>query len=241
MGNRELRRVPLDFNWPVGEIWKGYENPNPGPPDCPVCNYSGYNRETKALLDSFLQWENHLVQEEVDELLRLGYLITLTHERGESGWIPRENVPELTAQFINSCQKHIPFGLFDSFDRFTVTEIRAKRLGVFGKCPNCKGRGELKLPRKMKKRFRNWEPYDPPAGEGYQLWETCTEGSPYTPVFATLDELATWCVENDITLEGAKTASKEEWLQLFTDQDAMYWASSLILASPPASCTTRSS
>lgn len=40
---------------------------------------------------------------------------------------------------------------------------------------------------------------DPPLGEGYQLWENCTEGSPQSPVFKTLDELCTWCEPNATT------------------------------------------
>ena len=36
-----------------------------------------------------------------------------------------------------------------------------------------------------------------PEGEGWQIWETVSEGSPVTPVFATPEELAKWCVEND--------------------------------------------
>ncbi len=31
--------------------------------------------------------------------------------------------------------------------------------------------------------------YDPPAGDGYQLWETVSEGSPVTPVFEKPEEL----------------------------------------------------
>lgn len=36
-----------------------------------------------------------------------------------------------------------------------------------------------------------------PEGEGWQIWETVSEGSAITPVFATPEELATWCVENN--------------------------------------------
>ena len=33
------------------------------------------------------------------------------------------------------------------------------------------------------------EAYDPPEGEGYQVWETVSEGSPVSPVFASAEEL----------------------------------------------------
>lgn len=50
----------------------------------------------------------------------------------------------------------------------------------------------------------------PPEGEGYQLWETTSEGSPSSPVFKTLDELCEWCEENATTFAHFK-ATKEEW------------------------------
>lgn len=39
--------------------------------------------------------------------------------------------------------------------------------------------------------------YDPPAGDGWQLWETTTEGSPISPVFPTAEDLATWMASPD--------------------------------------------
>jgi hypothetical protein len=40
-----------------------------------------------------------------------------------------------------------------------------------------------------------WQSTDPPAGEGWQLWETVSEGSPVTPVFPTADGLISHLVE----------------------------------------------
>lgn len=51
---------------------------------------------------------------------------------------------------------------------------------------------------------------DPPAGEGFQLWETTSEGSPVSPVFATLDELCTWC-ETGATTFASFRATAAEW------------------------------
>ncbi len=52
-----------------------------------------------------------------------------------------------------------------------------------------------------------------PAGEGYQLWSTTSEGSPVSPVFKTAEELAEYCEEN-CTTWGSSKATKEEWLQM---------------------------
>ena len=53
---------------------------------------------------------------------------------------------------------------------------------------------------------------DPPEGEGWQLWETTTEGSPASPVFKTPEELAEWC-EGNATVFADIKATKEEWLE----------------------------
>ena len=58
--------------------------------------------------------------------------------------------------------------------------------------------------------------FGPPAGSGYQLWETTTEGSPVSPVFETLDGLCGWC-ETNATTFGRSKATKEEWARMLQD------------------------
>ncbi len=41
-----------------------------------------------------------------------------------------------------------------------------------------------------------WEGTEPPEGEGWQLWETTSEGSPISPVFKEGEELAQWMSTN---------------------------------------------
>lgn len=53
-----------------------------------------------------------------------------------------------------------------------------------------------------------------------QLWETTSEGSPVSPVFATLDELCAWC-ETNATTFGSFKASKEEWKKML-DEDFVH-------------------
>jgi len=47
---RKLYRVPLDFDWPLHQIWKGYINPYKSV-ECELCEGSGFNPETKKLDD----------------------------------------------------------------------------------------------------------------------------------------------------------------------------------------------
>ncbi len=60
------------------------------------------------------------------------------------------------------------------------------------------------------------EKVEPPKGDGYQLWETTSEGSPSSPVFETLDKLCEWCEVNATTFADFK-ATKEEWIQMLSD------------------------
>lgn len=41
------------------------------------------------------------------------------------------------------------------------------------------------------------EVHEPPTGDGWQAWETVSEGSPISPVFATADELVEWAAGPD--------------------------------------------
>lgn len=56
---------------------------------------------------------------------------------------------------------------------------------------------------------------EPPKGEGYQLWETTTEGSPLSPVFPSLEELCDWAA-GSATLYGSKKVSKEVWHEILS-------------------------
>jgi hypothetical protein len=59
---------------------------------------------------------------------------------------------------------------------------------------------------------------EPPTGIGYQMWENTSEGSPQTPVFKTLEELAEYCAENCTTFADYK-ATKEEWHKMLNDNN----------------------
>lgn len=46
------------------------------------------------------------------------------------------------------------------------------------------------------------ESVDPPEGEGWQLWETTSEGSPISPVFISGDGLVAWMSTNPCGFAG---------------------------------------
>jgi hypothetical protein len=85
---------------------------------------------------------------------------------------------------------------------------------------------------------REWKPYDGATGtfEDYagprpdpvdympdwpaeervywQMYETCTEGTPISPPCATPEELARWLADNGASAFGNRTASYDDWLAM---------------------------
>lgn len=71
----------------------------------------------------------------------------------------------------------------------------------------------------------NWEKFDPPTGEGYQLWSTTTAGHPMSPVFDSPEKLATYLVDNKVSSFADETCTYEQWLRFIKGPG---WAPSAI-------------
>jgi hypothetical protein len=51
---REIKRVAMDFSWPIGKTWDGYLNPFSSQSiDCPDCEGSGSSPEARLLGDKW--------------------------------------------------------------------------------------------------------------------------------------------------------------------------------------------
>jgi hypothetical protein len=206
MNSRVVKRVPLDFDWPLNEVWKGYLMG--GEFDFPCCTTcgprDGYGRscgdgltpEARAVEQSFyafgcreeIRWCDKLGQAEVDHLVAEGRLSTwVPGEDGERGhW---EQRPRSAAEVNASPHIH------DAINRWKLVSFRCKQLGIDESCPDCGGHGDIAT-NEQREAADNWKGAEPPTGEGYQLWETISEGSPITPVFPRPVDLAQWCAEN---------------------------------------------
>jgi hypothetical protein len=231
---RTLKRVPLDFNWPIGQIWKGYYNPYSGV-ECKTCKGTGSSPEARKYDDDWFsfgdeEWidyihENgkqfrynnkahqyHLTQVEVDALIdgnRLGDL--------------RENDHVPTVEEVNEwAKKHIMS--HDGINRYICQKAFLKSQGIENMvCPMCEGHGVIYPTAEIAHKADRWyddEKFDPPKGEGYQLWETTTEGSPMTPVFKTASELAEYCAKN-CSVFGSKMWTAVQWLDSFGEHPDM--------------------
>jgi hypothetical protein len=220
MGQRTLKRVPLDFDWPFHKVWKGYVDPHYR--ECPDCE----NGSTLA----------------GEALKRLVHLLLIA---GECGLQPEEDVhPWLREAGIERVSKdmtalsaglagraplhrfgHDACDVWTAFRKIVAAGGLPKRWGV---CKTCRGSG---MDPKVKRTCSRWRPTEPPAGDGWQLWETTSDGSPVSPVFATADELASWCAEC-CALSGGIFASKEQWSRMFTTPDGCDVGSTLVSFNP---------
>lgn len=104
---------------------------------CSPCGGTGYNPKTRHIDETFYgngqhdprRWCEKLTDDEVDALWDLGRLI---------GFASKPTAAEVNAQ-----QRRGGFSGLDAGNRFMVVEIRAKRLGVWGRCPKCHGQGSI--------------------------------------------------------------------------------------------------
>lgn len=244
---REIKRVPLDFNWPIDKIWDGFLMPETlHEKACQRRDGSGYSAagrrlhqlwygyvpfdptengstpytaatpevrafaernvgyapefygvgeldivsEAQRLADLFNgRWMNHLSQYDVDALVESGRLMDFTHTWDpENRWHPRDPMPKITADEVNRWSI-LGFG-HDAINAGNVIEAACKRNGVPHRCPDCEGHGCIEVYPGQRAEADAWERTEPPAGEGWQLWETVSEGSPITPVYDTPEGLA---------------------------------------------------
>lgn len=247
--SREVKRVALNFNWPLREVWEGYLMPDRLDGDrCADCEGTGYSLRARELYDmwhgnapfrpedngstvltpdtpavrAFVErnidgasnfygtgeaaitrearrlcglwngmWCHHVDADDVAALVAAGRLMDLTHtwSRGV-GWRPINPPVTPTPQEVNEWSLR-SFG-HDSINAWVVIGARCKREGVSERCSRCDGHGSTEAYPGQRDESDAWQPVEPPAGEGWQLWETVSEGSPVSPVFPTDEALAGW-------------------------------------------------
>lgn len=278
---RELKRVPLDFEWPLNKAWQGFINPHHVATQCAYCGGTGSSpgarhlkdkwygnapfhpedrgstpflpthpavrafaernvahapeyygsgeaaiqREARRLADHFNRgWSHHLNSDDVAALLAEQRLMDLTHEfvPGD-GWKPKEPAYTPTPEEVNEWSIR-SFG-HDSINQWIVVDTECKRLGVPSMCDHCHGEGEIWPSDEAKALYEAWERSEPAAGDGYQIWETVSEGSPISPVFATPEELARYMAGRP--WGGDPGSSYESWMSFINGPG---WEPSMVIA-----------
>lgn len=94
---------------------------------------------------------------------------------------------------------------------YPVIKARLAREGKPHSCDLCGGDGYVDEWPGQSAAREQWQPFGPPPGDGWQMWETTSEGSPVSPVFDTAEELARWCTDNE-TMFGEQRGTYEQWL-----------------------------
>jgi len=227
---REIRRVSLGFDWPLDEPWSGFLMPAAlDLPECPDCHGDGYSVEARAVAETFypsqiggdharseiLAWHDKLGQAEVDNLVAVGYLQRCVR-REPTPDDPRDwewiSVPRIAAD-VNAAQRGRNFLGELSLDcsaRYVAISFRCDRLSIVESCPTCNGKGEIAT---EAQRAANdaWERTDPPLGDGWQVWETVSEGSPISPVFPTSDTCVEWLISEGYSRDAATAFVAGGW------------------------------
>lgn len=231
---REVRRVPLSFDWPLNEVWKGFLMPDElSLPPCPDCVYdqrqglfaqafgltpqpTGYSPEAFAISNTFyahqigsgpqaamLAWHDKIGQAEVDNLIAEGRLRTWNRETRTWESLPR------TAAEVNEENRRPGLNGHDAINRHILVEFRCKVLGIESRCKTCDGNGEV-ADDELRAAHEAWERTDPPTGEGWQLWETVSEGSPISPVFDSAEGLIQWLTTDYTWGIGKRPMTREQ-------------------------------
>jgi hypothetical protein len=222
--SREVKRVPLDFDWPLKKVWEGFRQPDSlQGTKCPDCE--GGQTHAGWWIQNFAQRIGMLASDIHDQRTGRHMHPWLTNDPYPHGHFennrfvvdrPSEDIVDLLVKLSDyvghpqTAERLLsPFKGAD----YTVMRALAKAAGdedIFI-CKTCHGEGQLEdYPGQFAERDA-WEHSEPPTGEGWQLWETTSEGSPITRVFATKEEL-----EDSLRHEG--DINGQTYAQAYLDQ-----------------------
>lgn len=221
--SREVKRVALDFNAPLNKVWEGYEDTREGPPRCPEHGKSCLDGATADCfwLEEFcrrfeIAAENGRMGEKEARARR----ITWPHPyiadfvaggfNGQRIGGPSQGMVDLFDGLVSKAPKK-DLKLHGKHSHITLMRALVHLAGLpadFGTCPVCKGTGYAPGSEELP----DFVPTEPPAGPGWQLWETVTSGSPISPVFPTAEKLVDWIVRNEsATRRQAESLVKSGW------------------------------
>lgn len=201
--SREIRRVPVDFDWPLKKTWDGYLLPEKfHEKTCMQCFGRG---KTPAA-----QWIGRIALM-LDQLI--DDLDQQAKQRPMHPWLVQDTYPPTYTEYgdreVTRCEVVRPTAEILEFAQALVKDDEYERSRTIRRgpmasnrdaiargllrtaglpekwayCPNCHGHGTLEVYEGQRAEGEAWEQTDPPSGDGWQLWETVSEGSPISPVF----------------------------------------------------------
>jgi hypothetical protein len=219
MGHRVCKRVALDFEWPKNKVWKGYVNPHWKP--CKACDGRGETPGRRALTHLFhrlvIAADESIYKPRPGDEGRRAYPHPWLRESMEV-YKPEDLTPDID-ELVTALagKKDSPLGR-DTYVGYLCLQKLIEAAGLdpkkWGFCTKCDP--EYHVDPEHLEAYKAWEDYEPPAGEGYQLWETTSEGSPISPVFKTARALAKWAAKS-ASLFANSGASEAEWLRMIEE------------------------
>jgi hypothetical protein len=216
---RIARRVPLDFDWPLNEVWGGYLMPDRlSGVQCPDCGGRGM-----TVAAGWLEKVAYVIAELADDAdseargREMHPWVTPLREISYGGYGAGRPGREF-AEFADGLGIEAGFMGRNPHRAYGALVKAAGLPEKWGWCPTCEGHGSVESYPCQRDEAEAWEPAEPPTGEGWQLWETTSEGSPTSPVFATAEALAEWCVDG-ATIFGSHRGGRDQWLAIITGED----------------------
>lgn len=195
---REIKRVPIGFNWPLGKVWQGFLRPDElDLPVCPDCDGRGDTMAARWL-DSVL-YLVLMLDDDIDNQKRgqalHPYLATLMNNPGGR---PSADITELAVGLAGRGASFMGHDAINHWKAYAAVVKAAGMPETWGQCSACSGEGYVATA-EQRAAHDAWKSSEPPTGDGWQIWETVSEGSPISPAFATAEELATWMSNPDRT------------------------------------------
>lgn len=220
---REIKRVPVDFDWPMNKVWDGFLMPaSLSLPNCPDCDGHGTTTALRWVIASahmLLMLDDDLNDQARGRDMHPYFRDYYTTAHGTR---PSPEIRELGTGLAG---REAGFLGHDAIDGWTAAKKIIAAAGLdpetWGYCQGCDGSGTTATP-DQRAAADAWEPSDPPTGDGWQLWETVSEGSPISPVFAEREGLIDWLCSAAYNW-GVSTPLTREQAEHFTD---LGWAPS---------------
>lgn len=207
---REIKRVPLDFEWPLNKVWEGFLNPHYKPCPDPNCQY-GY---TPARI---------VLQGAVSLLMiagtdgaggpREGRIWPHPYLRHIGPYRVETMTPDATELSTALAGRKPNLLGHDCCDEWAAEKKIIEAAGLdpktWGICPTCHGDG---VDPATQAQYEAWKRTDPLQGPGWQVWETVSEGSPISPVFETGEACAKWLVDQGYSANAAVAFVENGWV-----------------------------
>lgn len=207
-----MRRVPLDFDWPLDKVWGGYIMPDRlKPKRCADCE-SGFTAAAEWLRTFCSRIQglgddirdqragkppHPYLAEDPDPHTTRGAIDMDTKRWTEYPRLirPSADILPVLAGLTGYAEDRLLHPMAGDHSYTILAKIVAAAgldPDTWGICTTCGGEAVIEAYEGQAADTAAWEHTEPPTGNGWQLWETVTEGSPISPVCPTAEDLAIW-------------------------------------------------